>query len=107
VNFSQSGGVTSAQACATELRQGASGEARRTELGSNTGTFLFSYASGQARMMVSYEGRALFDTGCTGAPTGAHSLSYAGRDTAVTVQVVPNCTGGSGTMWEYRLSCPR
>jgi hypothetical protein len=65
------------------------------------------HATGQARMMVNYEGRALFDSGCIGAATGMQSLSYAGRDTAVTVRVIPNCAGGSATSWEYRLSCSR
>lgn len=56
--------------------------------------------------IVSYEGRAIFDSGCTSA-AAAPAISYAGRDTGVTVQVMPNCAGGSGARWEYRLSCPR
>ncbi len=112
VHILQPRGLSATPACISELRHGAgAGEVRRIELGSNAGNFLFNYSTGSlgtSRMMVMYEGRALFDTGCTGtAASGMQSLAYAGRDTAVTVQVMPNCAGGSGTSWEYRLSCPR
>jgi len=83
-------------------------ETRTIELGRTSGTFTFAYNtfSQPDRMVVSYQGRSLFDTGCVGA-SGSQTLSYSGNATTVTIQVTPNCAGGSGTRWEFTVSCPR
>jgi len=56
-------------------------------------------------MIVSYEGRSLFDTGCVGT-SGSVLLSYSGSSSKVAVQVFPSCAGGSGTTWNYTVHCP-
>jgi hypothetical protein len=95
-----------------DVRQGRdTGEVRTVDLGTTAASFAFSFNPGVAsanRMIVSYEGRPLFDSGC-GVPPPARMmwLGYAGRMTTVTVQVIPNCAGGSGTTWDYQVSCPR
>ena len=104
--------VSQNQAFAPCNQQNVSGrdvpETRTIELGRRSGTFTFTYQTyGQPdRMVVSYEGRSLFDTGCVGA-SGAQNLSYSGNATTITVQVTPNCRGGSGTAWDFTVSCPR
>lgn len=86
-------------------------ETRTVELGRSSGTFLFTYNTQnlEDRMLVIYEGRTLFDTGCVG--TGSdrtQSITYSGTATQVQVQVIPNCrTGGTGTFWSFTVSCPQ
>jgi hypothetical protein len=85
-------------------------ETRVVELGRTSGTFTFSYDTQfqQDRMVVVYEGRTLFDTGCVGTNgTRTQTISYAGNSTQISVQVTPNCAGGFGTVWEFTVSCPR
>ncbi len=83
------------------------------ELGQKSGTFIFKYNmySVPDRMLVEYEGRKLFDTGCTGNKhgsgkgAGSKSITYSGASTKVTVKVLPSCEGGN-TQWTFTASCP-
>ena len=83
-------------------------ETHRIGLGRFSGTFDFWYEtySQEDRMLVRYEGSTLFDTGCVGAD-GVQTLSFSGRSSVVEVEVIPNCYGGSGTAWRFRVSCAR
>ncbi len=83
-------------------------ETRRIGLGRFSGRFDFWYDtySQEDRMIVRYEGRTLFDTGCVGA-TGTRTLAFSGRSSVVEVEVIPNCAGGFGTAWEFSVSCAR
>lgn len=58
------------------------------------------------RVVVLYEGRQLFDTGCvsTGGPQ-MRALRYSGTSSAITVQVQPNCRGGWGSAWSIEVAC--
>ncbi len=82
-------------------------EIRTIEMGQTSGTFSFIYETftQQDRMVVSYEGSVLFDTGCCGC-SGTQSLSYSGTSTEIIVTVTPNCAGGSGTAWNFTVDCP-
>jgi len=82
-------------------------ETRVIDLGINHGTFQFSYEtySQQDEIIVSYEGTVLFDTGCVGA-SGTQNLTYSGTSTDITVDVHPNCAGGTGTAWAFTVYCP-
>ena len=82
-------------------------DTRTIELGKPAGTFNFTYETyaQEDEIIVRYQGVTLFDTGCVGA-NGTRSLSYSGTSTSITVQVIPNCKGGSGTAWNYSVSCP-
>jgi hypothetical protein len=83
-------------------------ETRTVELGQTSGTFDFFYEmySQKDQMVVSYEGMTLFDTGCVSG-SATNQISYAGSTSQVTVEVVPNCEGGSGTAWDFTVSCPK
>ena len=85
-------------------------ETHSINLGQRSGTFDFSYETyGQEdRMIVTYEGNVLFDTDCVGTNgTWTQSISYSGKSFTVTVEVIPNCFGGSGTEWNFTVNCPR
>lgn len=77
------------------------------ELGRRSGTFNFQYEtySQPDRMRVIYQGSTLFDTGCVGA-NGNRAISYSGTNTHITVDVIPNCNGGTGTSWNFTVFCP-
>jgi hypothetical protein len=59
-------------------------------------------------VVVLYEGRTLFDSGCvsTSGPQ-LHALNFSGNSSAVTVQVLPNCGGGWGSSWSIEVACSR
>ncbi|MBK9607927.1 MAG: IPT/TIG domain-containing protein [Betaproteobacteria bacterium] len=110
VNGEKSNGVNFeviAQCSATQNAGGDTPDTRTIELGKPAGTFVFTYEtySQQDRIIVRYQGATLFDTGCVGA-NGSQSLPYSGTSTQISVQVIPNCQGGSGTAWNYSVSCP-
>ncbi|MBW2367140.1 MAG: hypothetical protein JRH15_04570 [Deltaproteobacteria bacterium] len=83
-------------------------ETHIVELGQSSGTFEFFYdtAALEDQIIVRYEGSVLFDTGCVGA-TGTEMLTYSGSSTQVEVEIIPNCDGGTGTFWEFTVSCPQ
>ena len=110
VNGEKSNGVNFeivAQCSATQNAGADTPDMRTIELGKTSGTFVFAYEtfSQQDQIIVRYNGATLFDTGCVGA-NGSKSLPYAGTSSQITVQVIPNCKGGSGTAWNYTVSCP-
>ncbi len=78
-------------------------------MGQSSGMVDFTYDtySQEDRVLVSYEGVTLFDTGCVGA-TGTVPLTYNGTSTAITVEVQPNCAspGATGTSWDFSVTCP-
>ena len=82
-------------------------DTRVFDLQNIAGSFRFDYQtfSQKDRVVVSYEGKPLLDTGCVGT-SGSVTLQYSGSSTKVTVQVIPNCAGGTGTQWNYTLHCP-
>lgn len=85
-------------------------ETRVIDLGINHGTFRFDYDTQvqKDRITVTYEGTALFDTGCVGtAGTKTQNITYSGSATSVTVTVQPNCAGGTGTAWSFKVYCPQ
>ncbi len=79
----------------------------QVEMNQTSGTFDFTYNTKtlEDRIIVSYEGTLLFDTGCVGA-TDTVPLSYSGTTTTITVSTMPNCAGGSGTAWDFGATCP-
>lgn len=85
-------------------------EIRYIEMGQTSGTFTFSYQtySQEDRMIVSYNGTELFDTTCLGTGgTLTETISYSGSTTTITVQIIPNCFGGTGTAWNFTVTCPQ
>jgi hypothetical protein len=62
-------------------------------------------------MIVEYEGKKKFDTGCVGNRQGAgkgvgsKNITYSGSSTKVTVKVLPSCEGDK-TKWTFTVNCP-
>lgn len=100
--------ATPAPCSSTQVAGGDTAETRTIQMGKTSGTFSFSYDTYSIadRIVVSYEGQTLFDTGCVGA-SGSVNLSYAGTSSIVTVRVTPNCAGDSGTQWTFTVGCPK
>jgi hypothetical protein len=104
--FMQTGGCQ--EACNSNTHQGGdTPETHNVEMGQPSGTFTFSWDmyTIKDRMIVSYAGTQLYDTGCV-SDIGSVSLSYAGTSTQVTVDVLPNCEGTTGTAWDFTVGCP-
>ncbi len=73
------------------------------------GVFEFKYntESQKDRIVLEYEGKTLFDTGCVGTNRlKTENQNYSGNSNQLTVRVEPNCEGGSGTAWNFKVSCP-
>ncbi|MEN6318688.1 MAG: hypothetical protein ABFD82_08040 [Syntrophaceae bacterium] len=101
--------VIAEQCSTTQVAGGDTPDTRYIQLGKASGTVNFSYEtySIKDQIIVSYNGKVLFDTGCVGA-SDTVTFSYAGSSTFVTVQVIPNCAGGTtGTAWTYTVNCPK
>jgi hypothetical protein len=103
-------------------------DTRVFELGRSSARFIFVYNTliVPDRIVVTYEGRTLFDNVCTATiystdpwdntqwcpvnagPSGDIfiELSYSGTSTQVTVTVTPNCAGTADTEWGYTVGCP-
>jgi hypothetical protein len=56
------------------------------------------------RMVLRSDGLELFDTGCVGG-SGRRLLDIAGGE-QLSVEVLPNCEGTTGTAWNFRFACP-
>lgn len=79
------------------------------EMGRTSGTFAFEYDTQyqEDQLIVLYENTELFDSGCVGTiGTKIETISYSGNSSKITVKVIPNCAGGSGTAWSFKVSCP-
>lgn len=111
VNTVKSNGVNFevvAQCSSTQNAGADTPDTRSIELGKSSGQFDFSYNTytQKDQILVKYQGTTLFDTGCVGT-SGTKALTYNGSSTQITVQVIPNCAGGSGTAWNYSVACPK
>jgi len=97
-------------ACNNVTQQGSDApETHTVQLGKTSGVIPFTYntINVQDRMIVVYQNAVLFDSGCVG--TGGNvtqNLPFSGSSSTVTVQVIPNCAGGSGTAWSFTVGCP-
>lgn len=98
------------QVCNDVVQAGANKpESFTIELSKNSGTFRFDYETYSVpdRMVVTYEGNILFDTGCTGTNgTKTEYITYSGNATSVTVEVQPNCNNTPNTGWNFTVYCP-
>lgn len=78
------------------------------KLGSRGKTFLFDYETydEEDRIIVTQGSRTLFDSGCVGTH-GRKSVRLKKRfRSKVTVDVQPNCNGGTSTQWQFTVHCP-
>src|SRR5581483_2542220 len=91
-----------------QVAGGDTADTRNIELGKTSGTATLDYNtfSIKDRIIVSYQGSVLFDTGCVGT-SASQPINFAGSSTQLTVEVMPNCEGGTtGTAWQYTVHCP-
>lgn len=108
---SGSGGTSTASCNAQQVAGGDTADSRNVELGKKSGTFNFTYNtySIQDRIVLRCEtgGSTLYDTGCVGA-SATQAVPFSCSTTKITVSVTPNCAnpGGTGTAWDYTVSCP-
>lgn len=96
--------------CITQTFSGGdNAETHIIEMGKSIGTFSFSYDTYDIpdQVTVWHEGHTLLDSKCAG-KSGAETLSYSGTSSRVTVEVTPNCSGGTkGTRWTFTVGCPQ
>ncbi|MCX7086918.1 MAG: hypothetical protein NTV00_02570 [Methylococcales bacterium] len=96
--------------CSDVAKEGANTpETTKVELGQVSGNFVFEYETYNAedRMIVAYENKLLFDSGCVGTNGWkSTTLPYAGKSSQILVRVEPNCKGSSDTQWLFKASCP-
>jgi len=83
-------------------------ETNSYSMGKTSGTFDFSYNTQTVKdqIVILYEGKVIYDTGCVG-KSGTASVSFSGNTDFVTVSVRPNCDGTQGTKWSYGIGCPK
>jgi hypothetical protein len=102
--------VPPSASCNSVVNQGGDiPETHVVDISGTTGVVVFEYDTYTEpdRMIVSIDGRRIFDTTCVGTrgllrqpiplPPGAQKLQ---------IRVEPNCAGGSGTAWTFKLACP-
>ena len=97
-----------AQCSAVQNAGGDVADTRNVPLGRRSGSFSLSYEmySIKDQIRVIYDGKTIFDSGCVSGGK-MQLIPYSGLASFVTVQVAPNCSGGtSGTAWNYTLACP-
>ena len=81
-------------------------------LGKTSGTFRFDHQTYTEpdRMVITYEGRTLFDSGCIGTkyPKSAY-LTYSGQETNIILTVHELCspTPQMNTVWKFDVDCPQ
>ncbi len=103
---------TSTLACNGLVEAGSSNpETHDVQMGKTSGSFMFRYTMHVVKdqMLVLYEGKTLFDTGCVGPGNYielSQPLTYQGNSSTITVKVIPNCDGANSTQWEFKVDCP-
>jgi hypothetical protein len=102
--------VTDSQCNDQTFPGGDTPETHQVEMGTTAGTFQFDWdtASQKDRIVVSYQGSTLFDSGCVGS-SGTEQLNFSGNSTKIQVQVFPNCENPNltGTVWQFTVHCPK
>lgn len=106
-------GSTTPVSCSerVEIRRGITSPTTDTfnvNMGKSAGTFEFYHETYPVpdRMIVTYEGKTLFDSGCNGS-RGTEYLSYSGSSSSITVTVYSLCSWGNSTNWDFEVSCPQ
>ncbi|MDX2159583.1 MAG: peptidoglycan-binding protein, partial [Hyphomicrobiaceae bacterium] len=101
-------GTRTAQ-CDDTVRQGGdTPETIEIDLGGRDGpgTFTWEMVSVKDQMQVSLDGTMVLDTGCVSG-NGTRAISVPPGTQKATVRVIPNCDGTTGTIWDFKLICPK
>ncbi len=112
---SSSGGGTNSEPVVKEgkcndVRKAGANQPERhiIKLGSSGKTFAFDYQTydEEDRIIVTQGSRTLFDSGCVGTH-GTKTVRLKKRfKSKVTVDIQPNCNGGTSTQWQFTVHCP-
>jgi hypothetical protein len=84
-------------------------ETHIVNLGQGWGSFRFDYQTftQKDRIEIWHGGTRVFDSGCTGTANWMNQqVMLSGFGTEIKVIVYPNCEGGTGTQWEFKVNCP-
>jgi hypothetical protein len=84
-------------------------ETHIVDLGQGWGSFNFEYQTftQKDRIEIWHGGTKVFDSGCAGTSSWTNQqVTLSGFGNQIKVIVYPNCEGGSGTQWEFKVHCP-
>ena len=97
-------------ACNSIVSQGSDNpETHEIDVSGTSGTVQFQYDtySQPDRMIVSIDGQQMYDTTCLGTRgLVSQPIPLPASAQKMRVQVLPNCAGGVGTSWSFKLACP-
>lgn len=94
--------------CNDQQQAGANApEVHTIDLGQSYGSFIFDYQTYTAKdqIIIKNGGRVIFNSGCVGENKSVR-LNLSGFSPTISVQVNPNCDGGSNTQWNFTVHCP-
>jgi hypothetical protein len=101
------------QPCNVRTEEGGDASETHTfQMARTSGTFTFAYRTYgiEDRLVVTYQGATIYDSGCVATGDDEESVEIdfgPGTSSTVTVQVTPNCAGDTeDTAWEFTVGCP-
>lgn len=91
----------------TQKAGGDAPEVHQIDLGVTSGVFTFDYQTYDVKdqIIISQGGRTIFNSGCVGESRSVQ-VQFSGYTTMIEVRVNPNCSGSSGTAWNFTVHCP-
>lgn len=91
----------------TQKAGGDAPEVHRIDLGMTSGVFKFDYQTYDVKdqIIISQGGRTIFNSGCVGESRSVQ-VQFSGYTSVIEVRVNPNCSGSSGTAWNFTVHCP-
>jgi hypothetical protein len=91
----------------TQKAGGDAPEVHQIDLGMTSGVFKFDYQTYDVKdqIIISQGGRTIFNSGCVGEGRSVQ-VQFSGYTSVIEVRVNPNCSGSSGTAWNFTVHCP-
>ncbi|MDX9771914.1 MAG: carboxypeptidase-like regulatory domain-containing protein [Bacteroidales bacterium] len=91
----------------TQKAGGNAPEVHQIDLGMPSGVFRFDYQTFDVKdqIIISQGGRTIFNSGCVGESRSVQ-VQFNGYTSVIEVRVNPNCSGSSGTAWNFTVHCP-
>ena len=91
----------------TQKAGGDAPEVHQIDLGMTSGVFSFDYQTFDVKdqIIISQGGRTIFNSGCVGEGRTVQ-VQFSGYTSMIEVRVNPNCSGSSGTAWNFTVHCP-
>jgi hypothetical protein len=91
----------------TQKAGGDAPEIHQIDLGMTSGIFRFDYQTFDVKdqIIISQGGMTIFNSGCVGESRSVQ-VQFSGYTSVIEVRVNPNCSGSSGTAWNFTVHCP-